>query len=78
MASTAPHRITATVLGYPHLGRHRELKRTTGEYWAGTVSAQELLKTGAALRRRNWQSLAAAGISEVPVNDFSFYDQLPT
>jgi 5-methyltetrahydropteroyltriglutamate--homocysteine methyltransferase len=76
MTSIAPHPITATVLGYPRIGRHRELKRATEGYWAGAVTAQELLTVGATLRRRSWQSLAAAGISEVPVNDFSFYDHV--
>jgi 5-methyltetrahydropteroyltriglutamate--homocysteine methyltransferase len=68
--------VQATVLGYPRIGRHRELKRATEGYWAGTVSAQQLAATGAAIRRQNCQSLAAAGIAEVPVNDFSFYDHV--
>ncbi len=76
MTGTAPHAIQATVLGYPRMGRHRELKRATEGYWAGTVSANELLRTAATLRRQNWESQAAAGLREVPVNDFSLYDHV--
>lgn len=68
--------VQATVLGYPRIGRNRELKRATEAYWAGTVSADALLSTGATLRANNWERLAAAGLTEVPVNDFSFYDQI--
>src|SRR6185437_15631674 len=69
-------RATSTVLGYPRIGRQRELKRATERYWSGEVSADELRSDGAALRRQNWRRLAAAGLDELPVNDFSFYDQL--
>ncbi|WP_235487618.1 hypothetical protein, partial [Frankia sp. AvcI1] len=35
----------ATVYGYPRQGDDRELKKATEAYWAGTVSADELLAT---------------------------------
>ena len=76
MAATTARSIHATVLGYPRIGRHRELKRATEGYWAGTVSASELLASAAKLRLQSWQSQAAAGLHEVPVNDFSLYDHV--
>ena len=76
MTAMPAHSIRATVLGYPRIGRHRRLKRATEGYWAGTVSASELLDTAAELRLHMWQSQAAAGLHEVPVNDFSLYDHV--
>lgn len=62
------------VLGYPRIGEKRELKKATEAYWAGNISREELERTGAALRRRNWLTQQRAGIDLIPCNDFSFYD----
>src|SRR5256885_3031986 len=66
----------ASNLGYPLLGAARELKRATEGYWSGKVSRDQLLQTGAELRRRHWQLQQGLGISKVPANDFSFYDRV--
>lgn len=63
-------------LGFPRIGEQRELKRTTEAYWKGQLSEEELLKTGAELRRVNWLTQKAAGIGLIPSNDFSHYDQM--
>ncbi len=63
-------------LGYPRIGEQRELKRATEAYWKGELSEAELLETGAELRRANWLKQKEAGIDLIPVNDFSFYDQV--
>ncbi|OLE30594.1 MAG: 5-methyltetrahydropteroyltriglutamate--homocysteine S-methyltransferase [Actinobacteria bacterium 13_1_20CM_3_71_11] len=65
---------TATVLGYPRIGRHRELKRALEAYWDGRATIDELRATGARLRAETWQRLAALGLSEPPSNTFSHYD----
>src|SRR5437762_3510788 len=66
----------ASNLGFPPLGAARELKRATEGYWSGKVSRDQLLQTGAELRRRHWQLQQSLGISKVPANDFSFYDRV--
>src|SRR5712691_12784304 len=66
----------ASNLGFPPLGAARELKRATEGYWAGKHSAQQLLATGAELRRRHWELQRAIGIDRIPANDFSFYDRM--
>src|SRR5437879_12703173 len=66
----------ASNLGFPPLGAARELKRATEGYWAGKLSAQQLLATGAELRRRHWELKRAIGIDRIPANDFSFYDRM--
>ena len=67
---------TATVTGSPRIGPKRELKRATEGYWAGRTSRSELESVAATLRRDTWASLAAAGLDSVPVNTFSYYDQM--
>jgi 5-methyltetrahydropteroyltriglutamate--homocysteine methyltransferase len=66
----------ATVLGYPRMGPDRELKRVTEGFWAGQVAAADLRAAAGALRRDAWRLLSAAGLDELPVNDFSLYDQV--
>jgi len=71
--STVPR---STVLGYPRVGVDRALKRVTEKYWSGQLSAEELLSETAQQRATAWQALAAAGLDEVPVGDFSLYDHV--
>lgn len=63
-------------LGYPRIGSQRELKKASEQYWAGTLTARQLMQTGSQLRLQNWQLQQDAGIDLVPCNDFSFYDQV--
>ncbi|WP_085981597.1 5-methyltetrahydropteroyltriglutamate--homocysteine S-methyltransferase [Mycobacterium parascrofulaceum] len=67
---------TATVTGSPRIGPKRELKRATEGYWAGRTSRSELESVAATLRRDMWAGLAAAGLDSIPVNTFSYYDQM--
>ncbi|MDG3014599.1 5-methyltetrahydropteroyltriglutamate--homocysteine S-methyltransferase [Speluncibacter jeojiensis] len=66
----------ATVLGTPRVGPDRELKRATESYWAGAIDRTELERVAARLRSDMWAGLRAAGIDAIPVNTFSFYDQM--
>ncbi|MEV7380624.1 5-methyltetrahydropteroyltriglutamate--homocysteine S-methyltransferase [Streptomyces lydicus] len=66
----------ATVYGYPRQGPNRELKKAIEGYWKGRVTADALRATAAGLRRANWRELAEAGLHEVPVGDFSYYDHV--
>jgi 5-methyltetrahydropteroyltriglutamate--homocysteine methyltransferase len=71
-----PQAFTATVVGSPRIGPKRELKRATEGYWAGRTSRADLEKIAATLRRDTWKGLADAGLDSVPVNTFSYYDQV--
>ncbi|MEV7009261.1 5-methyltetrahydropteroyltriglutamate--homocysteine S-methyltransferase [Streptosporangium sp. NPDC051022] len=68
--------MTTTILGYPRIGAHRELKFATEQYWAGRVGEEELQSTAATLRRAVWTELRDAGLGTIPSNTFSFYDQV--
>jgi len=63
-------------LGFPRMGRQRELKFALEGYWAGKRTELELLDTAAALRKEHWQLQKAAGLDFIPSNDFSLYDQV--
>ncbi len=66
----------ASNLGFPPLGAARELKRATEGFWSGKVTREQLLATGAELRRRHWQLQRDVGLDRIPANDFSFYDRM--
>ncbi|MFD0775128.1 5-methyltetrahydropteroyltriglutamate--homocysteine S-methyltransferase, partial [Streptomonospora algeriensis] len=68
--------IGSTVLGYPRIGPHRELKRALEGYWAGAGSEADLREAARRIRADTWRTLADAGLDSVPGNTFSFYDQV--
>ncbi|WKN30169.1 5-methyltetrahydropteroyltriglutamate--homocysteine S-methyltransferase [Porifericola rhodea] len=63
-------------LGHPRIGARRELKKACENYWTGKISQHELLQTAQQLRKANWKLQKEAGLDLIPVNDFSFYDQV--
>ncbi|MCT7947136.1 5-methyltetrahydropteroyltriglutamate--homocysteine S-methyltransferase [Shewanella septentrionalis] len=65
-------------LGFPRIGRRRELKFALEKYWRGESTQAELCEVASELRRTHWQWQTAAGIEQVPVGDFAFYDQVLT
>jgi len=70
---------TGTILGYPRIGRRRELKRAVEAFWAGTIDAAELESRAAELRAATRERLASLGLgrddSSIP-ESFSYYDQV--
>ena len=42
MTTTVPAFPTGTILGYPRIGRRRELKKAVEAFWAGRIDAAEL------------------------------------
>src|SRR4051794_2019866 len=79
MTTPAPAFPDATILGYPRIGRRRELKRAVEAFWAGSITAEELENQAAELRAATRERLAALGLartgSAIP-ETFSFYDQV--
>lgn len=65
-------------LGFPRIGRERELKFALEKYWREEISQQQLATLAAELRRTHWQWQADAGIELLPVGDFAYYDQVLT
>ncbi|SDQ39055.1 5-methyltetrahydropteroyltriglutamate--homocysteine S-methyltransferase [Leucobacter chromiiresistens] len=73
------HLPTATILGYPRLGRRRELKRAIESYWKGQSDEAALQQTARELRASTRAHLVELGLpaagGAVP-ESFSFYDQV--
>lgn len=68
--------VTAANLGFPRIGKQRELKKALEAYWKGEGSVESLKETAASIRAENWQRQKNAGISLIPSGDFSYYDQV--
>ncbi|WP_313480435.1 5-methyltetrahydropteroyltriglutamate--homocysteine S-methyltransferase [Microbacterium sp.] len=68
-----------TILGYPRIGRRRELKKAVESFWAGRSDQTALERTAAELRATTRARLAELGLgrddSSIP-ESFSFYDQV--
>ena len=65
-----------SVIGFPRIGRNRELKFASEKYFAGKISEAELLETGRMQREFNLKTQKGAGIDFISSNDFSFYDNV--
>jgi len=65
-----------SVIGFPRIGRNRELKFASEKYFKAEISAEELEKTAEELRSYGWKKMSEAGITFIPSNDFSFYDNM--
>ena len=74
MARSTP--LKTSSLGFPRMGKDRELKVALESFWKGKTSEDELLAVAQKLRHDHWLLQKAAGISIIPSNDFSLYDQV--
>jgi 5-methyltetrahydropteroyltriglutamate--homocysteine methyltransferase len=76
VASPLPHKLKTANLGFPRMGRARELKFALEGYWSGKRAAEDLLHVAKTLRAEHWRLQHQAGIDFIPSNDFSLYDQV--
>ena len=65
-------------LGFPRIGRDRELKKALEAHWKGELDEAGLQAVGRQLRAAHWQLQKDAGIELLPVGDFAWYDQVLT
>ena len=65
-----------SVIGFPRIGKNRELKFASEKFFKGEISEEELKKIASELRLYGWKKQQEAGITFIPSNDFSFYDNL--
>ena len=63
-----------SIIGYPRIGRLRELKFWIENYFRGDLTSEELQKNAKEIREEQWTLLANSGLDFIPSNDFSFYD----
>ncbi|HYK15534.1 MAG TPA: 5-methyltetrahydropteroyltriglutamate--homocysteine S-methyltransferase, partial [Burkholderiales bacterium] len=63
-------------LGFPRIGRQRELKHALESAWRDDTDGAQLQATARQLRQRHWQLQQAAGIAHIPAGDFALYDHM--
>ena len=65
-----------TIVGFPRIGEFRQLKRATESYWKGEITQAELKSRADQQCSEQWAVQKQAGLPQIPVGDFSFYDQM--
>ena len=65
-------------LGFPRIGRDRELKKAQEAFWKGELDEAGLRAVGRDLRKAHWDLQKQAGIELLPAGDFAWYDQVLT
>ncbi|MFL6877028.1 5-methyltetrahydropteroyltriglutamate--homocysteine S-methyltransferase [Pseudomonas marginalis] len=65
-------------LGFPRIGRDRELKKAQEAFWKGELDEAGLRAVGRELRKAHWDLQKQAGIELLPAGDFAWYDQVLT
>jgi len=73
---TVTNRVRSTTIGYPRIGRERELKKALEAFWAGDLEESQFRSRCRQLREQRWRTQTEAGIDLVPSNDFSMYDHV--
>jgi 5-methyltetrahydropteroyltriglutamate--homocysteine methyltransferase len=63
-------------LGYPRIGRKRDLKKALEAYWSKTIPVEDLEATAKKICLTRWKRQNELGVDSIPLNDFSFYDQM--
>ena len=76
MSNSSTSTLAVATLGTPRIGPRRELKTALESFWAGKIDEKALLSTAAELRAANWARQKARGVTVIPSNDFSLYDQV--
>jgi len=69
---------SASILGYPRIGRRRELKKAVEAYWAGKIDAAALDAAAKEIQLGTAKRLQGLGLTEAAAvpGTFSFYDQV--
>ncbi|MGC9398011.1 MAG: 5-methyltetrahydropteroyltriglutamate--homocysteine S-methyltransferase [Anaerolineae bacterium] len=68
--------IKTQTLGYPRIGRDREIKRALSTYWKGNIDREELLRISRQVAEAGWQAQKNAGIDCIGVGDATLYDHV--
>ena len=65
-----------SVVGFPRIGKERELKFASEKYFKGEINESYLEGVAAKLREYGLKKQQEAGIDFISSNDFSFYDNV--
>ena len=65
-----------SVIGYPRIGKDRELKFASEKFFAGGIDETALQAVAKQIRKEDLLKQKEAGITYISSNDFSFYDNV--
>ena len=68
--------MNTSVIGYPRIGKDRELKFASEKFFKGELDEAGLLEAAKAIRKEDLLKQKDAGITYISSNDFSFYDNV--
>ena len=68
--------MNTSVIGYPRIGKDRELKFASEKFFNGEIDEAGLLNAAKAIRKEDLLKQKEAGITYISSNDFSFYDNV--
>ncbi|MDR1489066.1 MAG: 5-methyltetrahydropteroyltriglutamate--homocysteine S-methyltransferase [Desulfovibrio sp.] len=64
------------VLGFPSIGKGREMKQALESFWKGNLSADAFTETCTELKKRHWRIQKDSCLDYVTTGDFSLYDRM--
>ncbi|PPS40400.1 5-methyltetrahydropteroyltriglutamate--homocysteine S-methyltransferase [Chroococcidiopsis sp. TS-821] len=73
---TLQTRLQTATLGYPHIGKNREVKKALEAFWSGKSDAETLLQIVQEVECKNWQTQLEAGIARIGIGDATLYDRV--
>lgn len=68
--------IQTATLGYPRIGKNREVKKALEAFGSGKSNAQTLLQTVHEVEATNWKTQIEAGIDRIGIGDTTLYDHV--
>ena len=68
--------MNTSVIGYPRIGKDRELKFASEKFFNGELDEAGLLNVAKTIRKEDLLKQKEAGITYISSNDFSFYDNV--
>lgn len=68
--------IQTLTLGYPRLGKNREVKKALESFWNTRSDAETLLKVVQEVEITNWKTQLEAGINRIGIGDMTLYDHV--
>ncbi|HEX6303650.1 MAG TPA: 5-methyltetrahydropteroyltriglutamate--homocysteine S-methyltransferase [Anaerolineales bacterium] len=63
-------------IGYPRIGKNREMKTALEGYWSGLIDERNVMETFREIETGAWKSQLEAGVALIGVGDASLYDHV--
>jgi len=63
-------------LGFPRMGKQRELKGALESFWRRDIDDRQLQQAAVQLRRQHWLLQRDSGVNQIPCGDFALYDHM--